>query len=106
MAKTSDILGLLTICRRAGKLVLGMDEVKSACRAGKAKGVIVADDLSPKSFKEAAFVCEECGVPIYQGGVNMEQIGESLGKVFGVMAIADSGFMKAAAKKLKKAKEL
>lgn len=93
------------MCRRAGKLILGMDEVKSACRAGKARGVLVAVDLSSKSRKEAAFVCEEYDVPLYEGGVTMEQIGASLGKVYGVMAIADAGFMKSAAKKLAQTKE-
>lgn len=98
----SDILGLLTICRRAGKLILGMDEVKSACRSGKVNGVIAASDLSAKSFKEIAFVCSEEEVPLYSCDMTMDDIGAALGKVYGILAVADSGFMKAAAKKLTK----
>lgn len=98
----SDISGLLTICRRAGKLVLGMDEVKSACRSGKAKGVLITSDISAKSFKEIAFVCGEEEIPLYRCDMTMDDIGAALGKVYGIIAVADSGFMKAAAKKLTK----
>ncbi len=100
MAETSDITGLITICRRAGKLVMGMDEVKAACRAGKACGVITVCDLSPKSFKEIAFTCAEETVPLYKTDMTMDDMGAALGKVYGIIAIADKGFMKAAAKKL------
>lgn len=96
----SDISGIISICRKAGKLVMGMDEVKSCCRSGKAKGVITACDLSPKSLKEIAFVCDEEGVTLYQSSMTMNDFGAALGKVFGIIAITDSGFMKAAAKKL------
>lgn len=98
----SDIKGLLTICRRAGKLILGMDEVKSACRSGKACGVIAASDFSEKSFNEIAFVCKEEAVPLYRCEMTKEDIALALGKVFGIMAVADNGFMKAAAKNLTK----
>lgn len=100
MAKTSDIKGLITICLKAGKLVMGMDEVKSACRAGKACGVITAEGISQKSFKEIAFTCAEEGVPLYKTDMTMNDMGAALGKVYGIIAIADKGFMKAAAKKL------
>ncbi len=96
----SDISGLISICCRAGKLIMGMDEVKSACRAGKACGVITACDLSPKSFKEIAFTCAEETVPLYKTTMTMDDIGAALGKVYGIIAMADKGFMKAAAKKL------
>lgn len=98
----SDIKGLLTICRRAGKLILGMDEVKSACRSGKACGVITASDTSEKSFREIAFVCKEEAVPLYRTEMTKDDIALALGKVFGIMAVVDNGFMKAAAKKLTK----
>ena len=48
----ADISGTLSMARKAGKLVLGMDEVKNACKGRRACGVIVARDLSPKSLKE------------------------------------------------------
>ena len=33
-------IGLVTMCRKAGKLVMGMDMVKDACNTGKACAVL------------------------------------------------------------------
>lgn len=96
----SDISGTLTICRRAGKLITGMDEVKSACRSGKAFGVLLASDLSPKSRKEILFVCESENIPAYDIDMTMNDVGAALGKVFGIIAVADRGFMKSIEKRL------
>ncbi len=98
----ADILGLLTICRKAGKLVLGTDEVKTACRNGKALGVVTVSDFSQKSFKEISFVCSCEGVPLYKSEHTLNDMGDALGKVYGVFAVTDSGFMKSFAKKLQK----
>ena len=39
-------IGLVTMCRKAGKLVMGMDMVKDACNTGKACAVFAATDFS------------------------------------------------------------
>ncbi len=96
----ADITGSLTMCRRAGKLVLGMDEVKNACRSKKAAGVIVAKDLSERSLSEIAYVCDTEGIKLYRTDCTMDDIGYALGKVYGIIAVADSGFMKSMAKNL------
>lgn len=98
----ADISGTLTMCRRAGKLTVGMDEVKNACRGGRACGVLVASDVSPKTLKEIKFVCGTESVSLYGADMTMDEIGNCLGKRFGILAVTDSGFMKAMAKKLKK----
>ncbi len=98
----ADISGTLTMCRRAGKLVLGMDEVKNACKGGRAFGVLVASDVSAKTFKEIKFVCGTENVSLYGAEMTMDEIGNCLGKRFGILAVTDSGFMKAMAKKLKR----
>ena len=90
----ADITGTLTMCRRAGKLVLGMDEVKNACKGGRAFGVLAASDVSPKTLKEIKFV------KLFNTGMTMDEIGSCLGKCFGILAVTDSGFMKSMAKKL------
>ena len=88
------------MCRRAGKLVLGMDEVKNACRSKKAMGVIVAKDLSERSLGEIAYTCATEGVKLYRTDCTMDDIGYALGKVYGIIAVTDAGFMKSMAKKL------
>ena len=37
-------IGLVTMCRKAGKLVMGMDMVKDACNTGKACAVFAATE--------------------------------------------------------------
>ncbi len=91
-----NISGLLSMCRRAGKLVMGMDMVKGACHDGAAYGVYVAKDLSPKSLKEVMYVCFKDGVKLYGTDMDMEQISNSIGKKSGVLAITDAGFNKKA----------
>lgn len=100
----ADITGSLSMCRRAGKLTLGMDEVKNACRGRRACGVLVASDISKKSLREIGYVCATEEVAIYDTEMTMDEIGACLGKVYAIIAVTDSGFMKSMAKKLKKLK--
>ena len=93
-------MGLLTMCRKAGKLQLGMDMVKDSCRNGSAFGVFTANDLSPKSMKQVKFVCSKYDIKLYERGLSMDEIWADLGKRAGVMAVTDSGFCKSCAKGL------
>lgn len=97
---TVNKMGLITMCRKAGKLQMGMDMVKDSCRSGNAKGVFVATDFSKKSLKEIKFVCFNENVPIYNLNLTMDEIWLELGKKVGVIAISDSGFFKSCIKGL------
>ncbi len=97
----SNVLGTLSICRRAGKLILGTDEAKNSCRRGESKGILLARDLSPKSRKEMQWVCEQNRVPIIELDCDMDEIGISVGKRCGVMSVTDKGFFESILKKLK-----
>ncbi len=92
----NKIMGLLTIARKAGKLSLGMDMSKDACKSGVSKGVCTALDISPKSLKEIMFVCMCENVPLYSLGLDMESVGIALGKSVGIISVNDDGFMKKA----------
>lgn len=87
-------LSLLTICRKAGKLEMGMDPVKDACNSFKAKCVLVTTDISPKSLKEIKYVCHDKNIPIYQLDVNTEETWSALGRKCVVLAVCDKGFEK------------
>ncbi|WP_124100317.1 ribosomal L7Ae/L30e/S12e/Gadd45 family protein [Ruminococcus sp. Marseille-P6503] len=93
-------MGLVTMCRKAGKLQIGMDMVKAACQSGSAAGVFIADDLSSKSLKEIKFVCSRYGVELYALGLSMDEIWADLGKRAGVLAVTDNGLCRACAKGL------
>lgn len=87
-------MGTVTMCRRAGRLRMGMDMTKDACAAGEAKAVLVAEDVSAKTLKEVKFVCAKYGVKLYAMGIPMDEIGFELGKRVGILAVCDDGFAK------------
>ena len=45
-------MNLLTICRKAGKVIPGFDSVKECLEQHTAKVVLISADLSPKTAKE------------------------------------------------------
>ncbi len=91
------IMGLLTICRRAGKLMLGTDLVKDALRSGSAYCALAADDLSAKTLKELKYYCARYKKPLYALGLPMDSVSVQLGKRVGALAVCDAGFGKKAA---------
>ena len=95
-----DKSGLLGICRKAGKLKLGMDMAKSACASGEAKAVLAASDISAKSMKEISYSCGRYGVKLYALGMTMDSTADAVGKRTGILAVTDAGFAKAFAKGL------
>ncbi|MBR1863077.1 MAG: ribosomal L7Ae/L30e/S12e/Gadd45 family protein [Ruminococcus sp.] len=88
------------MCRKAGRMVVGMDMVKDACANGNAKAVFTASDFSERSLKEIRFACARNGVRLYALGVDMDSLGQCIGKRSGVIAMTDSGFAKSCAKGL------
>ena len=95
-----DKRGLLTMCMKAERMVLGMDMMKDACGSGNAFGVFTADDLSEKSLKEVRFHCGRGGVKLWALGMTMDEIGTALGKRSGIIAVTDKGFAEGLAKGL------
>lgn len=88
----SNKSGILSMCRKAGRLVMGMDMVKESCNYGEAKAVFTAVDFSEKSLKEIKFTCRKNGIKLFSLGMTMDEIGFGLGKRVGVVAITDQGF--------------
>ena len=88
--------GLLGMARRAGRLVAGFDAVKELIISKKAKCVLLACDLSPKTEKELHFAAQDA-VPFLTIGLSKEEIGHAIGfeKSVGVIATEDKGFAKA-----------
>ncbi|MBQ8687946.1 MAG: ribosomal L7Ae/L30e/S12e/Gadd45 family protein [Ruminococcus sp.] len=85
-------ISLLTICRKAGRLVMGFDPSKEEIQAGRAKGVFVTKDASEKTKKEMRFFCSGAGVPLREIAVSMYEIQQAVGRKAGVLAICDAGF--------------
>ena len=92
----NKLLGLLTMCRKAGKLQMGFDPMKEALTGKKAKAVIIAADVSPKTEKEARFFADKSGVPAKKTDTSLDEIYQALGKRAGILTICDDGFAKKA----------
>ena len=88
----SSISGLLTICRKAGKLVMGFDPMKDALAGGKACAVIIASDISPKTEKEVRFVPGKQNIPVARTAMTLDEVYYALGKKAGILTICDKGF--------------
>lgn len=84
----------VSLCRRAGKLQLGFDQVKEAVEGGDVKAVFVSADLSEKSKKEVAFFCGKKAVSVGILPLTKEEIKAVVGKSSGVLAVTEEGFAK------------
>ena len=51
--------GALSMCRKAGKLVMGYDPVVEAVMAGKTDCVYLASDISPKTAQRLRYAVED-----------------------------------------------
>ena len=88
-----QLLSLLGLARRAGKLALGHDPGVEAIRAGEAALLLGAADLSPKTWKDLCFEGDRAGVPARRLGAGIEEISRAIGaKKTGALTVTDPGF--------------
>lgn len=94
MNSHQKMINLLTICRRAGKMIIGFDAVSDAVRNKKAFSVMTAQDISANTLKEISFICEKHNIKIIPCGLDKEELAVYLGKTAAVIGICDKGFAK------------
>ncbi len=87
-------MGLLSLCRKAGKLRIGFEPVREAAAAGEAKLVLYAADFSPRSRRRMESLLNGSGVPPEQRELEqtMGELARICGKAAGVVAVANDGF--------------
>lgn len=90
----NKVFGLLTICKRAGKLIMGMDSVKEAVADKSAYCVLVASDISMKSLKEVKYFLKGNGIKLLEIDETRKSIWDFLGRESVVLGICDEGFSK------------
>lgn len=88
----NKLLGLLGLCRKAGKLTMGFDVTKDAMEAKTALLVLLTPDLSERTAREMERLAEENHCRLRKLPVPMDEIREKLGKRCGVFGICESGF--------------
>lgn len=86
--------GSLSICRKAGKLAMGLEPAKDALYRGTAAGLLVALDASEKTKKEALYFCAQAQVPCLELPFSKMELGQIVGRACGVLAVCDNGFMR------------
>lgn len=89
---SQKLTGIVSICRKAGKMEIGFAPMKEALPTGKVKGVVTASDISPKTLKEVQFYCQKYKVPVCPVPLGMEMLGSAIGRKAAVVAILDAGF--------------
>ena len=90
----NQVLSLLGIARRAGRLSLGHDAVDEALKKREAKLIIFARDVSARTATHAQKAAQQAEIPCLALADGMEEIGMALGKKAGVIAVNDQGFAK------------
>ena len=88
------ILGLLGICRRAGKLTAGNDAVIESVQNGKARLVIVSNDISLNTEKKLKNACASANTELLKLNRTRNELSDALGKFCAVVAVCDDGFSK------------
>lgn len=73
---------------------MGFDAAGEAVLKRKAKLIILASDLSPKTEKEIRFTAGKTSVPVVKTEITLEEFSFGLGKKVGVLAVCDEGFSK------------
>ena len=61
---------------------------------GKCALVLVADDISERTLKNTAMLCEKSGIDMIKINRDMDMIAKSLGKRSGVLSVTDANFAK------------
>ena len=96
-------IATLGIVLKSGNMVFGFDAVKEEIQKPNTAvaGILLSRDLSGKTIKEVAFLRDKfCpSLDIVRTDWNMEQIGKTIGKETGIIAITDEGFWKSLTKK-------
>ena len=92
MPYKQSLQGLLTICRKAGKLAVGLEPAKDALYRGTAAGVLVCSDAAPRTRKEAVFFSGQAQVPCLVVPFTKLEMGQTIGRASGVLAVCDDGF--------------
>lgn len=95
-----NIVFALSLCRKAGALVMGFDAVKDSVFNGSAQLVLCAGDLSEGTRRRAGYFCEAQGVPLHTLAETQAALAHICKKPTGVFAVTDPELAKLCKKNL------
>lgn len=85
----SPVLSALSLCRKAGKLVVGY-ELTAEAASKKNILVVYSSDISERTLKNVRRLAEN-GSSVQCLNKTMDEIEQAVGKRFGVAGVVDSG---------------
>ena len=98
---TEQVLSLLGLAKKAGRVEVGEEPVGAAARAKKARVILVAQDAGPSSQRRAFSFAQTGACLCLTLPADKDALGRSLGRSSVAMcAVTDIGFAGAIAKKL------
>ncbi len=90
---SSNLLSLVGLCKKAGKLEVGEEPVGTAARAGQAKLIIVAVDAAENTSRRASHFADAGHVKWIKVPFTKAELGGVLGRTSCAMAaFTDTGF--------------
>lgn len=89
---TDKLFGALSLCRKAGKLKLGMDVACEALAKKECFLLLFSADLSPRSMRKAVQTAQQVGIKTRILPYTMEQLALITGKPYGVLAVCERNF--------------
>lgn len=96
-----DVLGLLGLARRAGKLAIGDEPVAELIATNRARCVFLAADAGSNIVRKLQRMTEEKNLPLFSLEADKAALGGALGRAScAVCATDDAGFAASAASKL------
>ncbi len=90
--RTSNVLSVLGLARRAGAVVHGTMAVRAALQDGRALLVVVAQDASAKQLVKVTRLAEHRGVPL-RTVARQEELGRAIGVApVSALAVTEEAF--------------
>lgn len=91
------VKGMLGLAMRAGKLIIGTEQVCLALPKGRVILVIASDGASEATKKKLRTKCEFYGVKIINSDIEIGELGRILGKTYApaCVGVADENFANA-----------
>ena len=95
----NNILGLIGLAMKAGKVAFGADSVEENITKRKAKLIIISKESSERTKSKFVKLCEKYNIPIIIDG-KIEELSKTIGKNNkAVIGIKDRNFAKSIQKK-------
>lgn len=97
----NELLGLLGLCKKAGKLLLGEDEAANAALAHKARLILIAADAAEGTARRLERAAETGNAVCFRTDMTKAELGSCFGRAScAAVALTDVGLAAAAVKKL------